>query len=90
MDGLPGMKIGLATSRVQGIKPIVKMVGPLAPKNGTAHIVYTKRQLSFIVLLSFVIGILTALYGIPLWKGLKGQIINIPRYVHDVRLARAL
>ncbi|KAI0893986.1 hypothetical protein F4806DRAFT_126669 [Annulohypoxylon nitens] len=34
MDGLPGMQRGLKAGRVYAIKPVKKMVGPLAPKNG--------------------------------------------------------
>lgn len=31
MDGLPGLRRGLATARVDGVAPIEKMVGPRAP-----------------------------------------------------------
>ena len=90
MDGLPAMKLALETGQVQGIKPIVKMVGPLAPKNGTiTHVVYSQGQLSSMILLSFLVGTLAALYGMPLWTGLKGHLIDVPRHIDDMRLAHS-
>jgi len=32
MDGLPALRRGLATARADGVAPIEKMVGPLAPR----------------------------------------------------------
>ncbi|KIW02453.1 uncharacterized protein PV09_06263 [Verruconis gallopava] len=82
MDGLPGMKIGLATARAEKIAPIVKMVGPLAPKNGTGYAIHTQRQIFMIVILSFLLGAFAAIYGLPLWVELKTQIRNLSAYVH--------
>jgi hypothetical protein len=85
MDGLPGMKIGLATAKAEGIVPIQKMVGPLAPRNGvTSAIVHTQRQITLVVLLSFLLGVFTALYGFPMWAGLKTMVRDIPIQAHLV------
>jgi hypothetical protein len=77
MDGLPGMKIGLATAKTEKIAPIVKMVGPKAPKtNGTGYAVHTQKQIQLIILLSFLLGVFAALYGLPLWNQVKSLVGN--------------
>ena len=78
MDGLPGMKLGLLTGKTEKIAPIVKMVGPLAPKNADDYNIRNHRQTVLIVLLSFLLGVFTALYGIPAWLELKGQLKGVP------------
>ena len=85
MDGLPGMKIGLATAKTEKIAPIVKMVGPFAPKaNGTGYSVHTQKQVHLIILLSFLLGVFAALYGLPLWQSVKGGIRSVPAHAHLV------
>lgn len=84
MDGLPGMKIGLETGKAEKIAPIVKMVGPLAPKNGTGYAVHTQKQITLIILLSFLLGVFAALYGLPLWKEVKTIIRSVPAHTHLV------
>jgi hypothetical protein len=84
MDGLPGMKTGLATGKAEKIAPIVKMVGPLAPKNGTGYTVHSEKQIRLIILLSFLLGIFAALYGLPLWQEVKTLIRSVPAHTHLV------
>jgi hypothetical protein len=86
MDGLPGMKIGLATARAEKIAPIQKMVGPLAPKigGGVAGAVHTQRQIALIVVLSFLLGVFAALYGLPMWVEMKTVIRNAPAHTRLV------
>lgn len=56
MDGLPGMKRGVETGRTDAVKPIKKMVGPLAPAvigvPRRAKQVYTAGHLILAALLS--------------------------------------
>lgn len=78
MDGLPGMKLGLLTGKAEKIAPMVKMVGPLAPKNADGYNTRDQRQTVLIILLSFLLGVFAALYGIPAWLDLKSQLKSVP------------
>lgn len=61
MDGLPGMKRALDASKTHGVAPIKKMVGPLAPKNGTIHSDgFTLEQVMIIFVIAFVAGVMAA------------------------------
>lgn len=62
MDGLPGMKRGLAAGRQHKVVPIKKMVGPLAPSRYQKSF-YTFRDLVLVAVLSLLIGVLGAKYG---------------------------
>jgi hypothetical protein len=85
MDGLPGMKIGLDIGKAEKIAPIQKMVGPLAPRNGTAgNVVYAQKQIRLIILLSFLLGVFAALYGLPLWASFKESLREAPAHIHLV------
>lgn len=61
MDGLPGMKRGLqALKSNKDVIPIKKMVGPLAPKNGTIHVDgFTLQQVIVIFIVAFIAGIMS-------------------------------
>ncbi|KAI2462918.1 hypothetical protein F4781DRAFT_437966 [Annulohypoxylon bovei var. microspora] len=62
MDGLPGMPRGLKAGRLYAIKPAKKMVGPLAPKNGTnLSILWSSFQVEH-----FIIIVLALLLAISL------------------------
>lgn len=81
MDGLPGMRIGLATAKLEKIAPIEKMVGPRAPKNGdSGYAVHTQKQINLIILLSFLLGVFAALYGLPLWQEAKTMLRSGPAH----------
>lgn len=64
MDGLPSMRTGLKVGKTDGIEPIKKMVGPLAPTDRRPG----RRALGvgdavIIALLSLVLGVFLGLYG---------------------------
>lgn len=61
MDGLPGMKRGLEALKLnKDVSPIKKMVGPLAPKNGTIHAEgFTLQQVIVIFIVAFIAGIMS-------------------------------
>ncbi|QKX56632.1 uncharacterized protein TRUGW13939_03737 [Talaromyces rugulosus] len=63
MDGLPGMQIGQVIANEEKIAPIQKMVGPLAPENGSLNRRSSIRPAMFLIvaLLSFIIGFCAAL-----------------------------
>jgi hypothetical protein len=66
MDGLPAMKKGLEFGRHEKVEPIKKMVGPLAPKNnmrGASSGGFALETTAAIALVSFILGLLLALYG---------------------------
>jgi len=77
MDGLPGMKQALAIGRKEKVAPIKKMVGPLAPKNGTAHTIYDLPQLLLIALLSFMLGVFASNYGPQLSNRFSGELTKL-------------
>ncbi|KAI1641527.1 hypothetical protein F4809DRAFT_587106 [Biscogniauxia mediterranea] len=60
MDGLPGMPRGLVAAKKHSVAPIKKMVGPLAPRNGTAA--RTELHISYIVIafLTLLVALLAA------------------------------
>lgn len=62
MDGLPAMKRGLQVGREENVTPIKKMVGPLAPKNGTQQPVdsFTLHQVVIIFIVAFIAGVMAA------------------------------
>jgi hypothetical protein len=60
MDGLPGMRRGLAAGKRHKVTPIVKMVGPFAPKRYHNGYGFGLSHVMLIALLSFVIGLLLA------------------------------
>ena len=63
MDGLPGLRRGLAAGKREKVAPIQKMVGPLAPtayRNGQG---FSVAQVIIIAFLSLVAGILMATYA---------------------------
>ncbi|RYP21120.1 hypothetical protein DL765_002409 [Monosporascus sp. GIB2] len=73
VDHLPGMKRGLAAAQRDKIEPIKKMVGPLAPKgyrNSPASWI-TEGRIVLVAILSFVLGVLFAIYGSELTGGLR-------------------
>ena len=71
MDGLPGMRRAVETAKRENVKPMKKMVGPLAPSS-----TYTRSRtawqvpavyLIIVMFLSFGMGIMaTVLSGIQL------------------------
>lgn len=61
MDGLPGMKRGLEAGKTHSVTPMKKMVGPLAPKNGTLHSDgFTLEQVLIVFIVAFVAGVMAA------------------------------
>lgn len=62
MDGLPAMKRGLEVGKQENVKPIKKMVGPLAPKNGAQHSsdVFTLQHVVIIFIVAFIAGVMAA------------------------------
>lgn len=62
MDGLPGMKRGLAAGKEHKVVPIKKMVGPLAPTRYRKSF-YTFQDLVLVAILCLLVGILSARYG---------------------------
>ncbi|RYP47555.1 hypothetical protein DL768_006400 [Monosporascus sp. mg162] len=85
VDQLPGMKRGLAAAETEKVEPIKKMVGPLAPKeyrkSPSSSIV--EGRIVLVAILSFVAGVLFAIYGSELIGGLR--VLNGPL---DLRTAR--
>jgi hypothetical protein len=63
MDGLPGMKRGLAAAKTYNVPPLKKMVGPLAPTRYHSGLGFSTLQVLIIALLMFFLGLATALYG---------------------------
>jgi hypothetical protein len=63
MDGLPGMRRALEAGKKEKVAPIKKMVGPLAPTRYNYQQGFTAQQVLLFVVLAFVIGLLTAVYG---------------------------
>ncbi|EAQ87111.1 hypothetical protein CHGG_03730 [Chaetomium globosum CBS 148.51] len=70
VDGLPGMKIGYKTGKQEGIAPIQKMVGPMAPRTYHNSRRFGPWHLVLVAVLSAVCGaffqrlLLTTLQGI--------------------------
>lgn len=59
MDGLPGMKRGIQAGKKESVAPIKKMVGPLAPKNGTTHQDgFTLEQVIIVFIVAFIAGVM--------------------------------
>ena len=59
MDGLPGMKRGFEVGKREKVAPMKKMVGPLAPKNGTTHQDgFTLEQVVVIFIVAFIAGMM--------------------------------
>jgi len=82
MDGLPGMKRGVETSKREGVEPIKKMVGAAALKRKTANRLGTTSPL-LIALLSFCLGLVVATLAIEYARGgLRGGFIN---YSDEIR-----
>ena len=63
MDGLPGLKRGLAAGKKFHVAPIEKMVGPLAPKRYSSGYGFSVLQVLLIALLAFFAGLAVAVYG---------------------------
>lgn len=63
MDGLPGLRRGLAAGKREKVAPIQKMVGPLAPTAYRYGKGFSVGQVMMIALLSMVAGILMATYA---------------------------
>ncbi|RYP75595.1 hypothetical protein DL771_002295 [Monosporascus sp. 5C6A] len=84
IDQLPGMKRGLAVAETEKVEPIKKMVGPLAPKEyrkpPSPSIV--EGRILLVAILSFVAGVLFAIYGSELTGGLR-----VPNGLLDLRTA---
>ena len=67
MDGLPGMRRAVETAKRENVKPIKKMVGPLAPsstymRSRTAWQVPTV-YLIIVMFLSFGMGIMATVFN---------------------------
>jgi len=61
MDGLPGMKRAIEAGKTYSVTPMKKIVGPLAPKNGTVHSDgFTLEQVMIIFIVAFVAGVMAA------------------------------
>jgi hypothetical protein len=69
MDGLPGMRRAIETGTKANVKPITKMVGPLAPSSKKS----TKEPSSIspvvIALFSFFLGLITAVLALEYVRG---------------------
>lgn len=63
MDGLPGLRRGLAAGKREKVAPIQKMVGPLAPTAYRNGLGFSVGQVIIIALLSLVAGIFIAAYA---------------------------
>ncbi|KAI7274727.1 hypothetical protein KC345_g6894 [Hortaea werneckii] len=63
MDGLPGLRRGLAAGKREKVAPIQKMVGPLAPTAYRNSQGFSVGEVIIIALLSLVAGILIATYA---------------------------
>ncbi len=63
MDGLPGMKRGLAAAKTLRVKPISKMKGPLAPTKYQAGLRFSGLQVVLVALACFLVGLAVASYG---------------------------
>lgn len=64
MDGLPGMKRGLATAKVDSVKPVKKMVGPyaeFATRVGSQGRTIPTWSLSLAIVLSFLMGVMATI-----------------------------
>ena len=72
MDGLPGMQRALEAGKREGVAPIKKMVGPMAPRQYRPSNVVEQSTLLMTAVLSFMVGIFVALY-FPLALELVGQ-----------------
>ena len=66
MDGLPGLRRGLAAGKREKVAPIQKMVGPLAPTAYRYGNGFSAGQVMIIALLSMLVGILIATYATEL------------------------
>lgn len=79
MDGLPGMQRGLLTAKEEKVAPIVKMIGPLAPVNRDAYGAgMSSPQILLVVLLSFLMGVMAALYAPVLMRVVQNT--NMERF----------
>lgn len=89
MDGLPGMKRGLkALKENKDLSPLKKMVGPLAPKNGTVHADgFSLEQVIIIFIVAFIAGIMTTTVSPAAWKNVlallssqeSGNVVWLPK-----------
>ncbi|PSK60741.1 hypothetical protein B9Z65_891 [Elsinoe australis] len=74
MDGMPGMKRGLAAGEAEKVVPIKKMVGPLAASPGqyktSSPRSFSLEHILLVALTCFVLGVLSALHGPDLVKNL--------------------
>ena len=81
MDGLPAMRAALKTGKLENVEPAKKMVGPLAPKNivgrygGNSFALETVWVVSAV---SFILGVLLALYGQGLLDLSPSKVILTP------------
>ena len=63
MDGLPGMRRGLAAGKREKVVPIKKMVGALAPTRYQNGLGFSVSQVILIAMLSALVGAILASYG---------------------------
>jgi hypothetical protein len=75
VDGLPGMQIGYRTGKEEGIAPIEKMVGPMAPRAYRNDRRFTIWHLVLVALLSA----LCSAFTLPLVLGLLPRNLCIAR-----------
>ena len=89
MDGIPGMKQGLLTGKIEKVAPIKKMVGPLAPRNGAQRrFELSMMQILTIVLVSLLIGVALNANWTEIKTLLDGTISNVDpdSWKHMIRL----
>lgn len=80
------MKRGLDVGKKEGVAPIKKMIGPMAPKkNGHVHSTYELRHLILIALWSFVLGMFATKYGPALGKQFGGELTRLSSSVASPR-----
>lgn len=75
------MKKGLEFGKNEKVEPIKKMVGPLAPKNnlkGAGSAGFALENTAIIAMVSFILGVLLALYGQDLLALSPSRTISIP------------
>lgn len=82
MDGLPAMKRGLEVGKQENVKPIKKMVGPLAPKNGAHNAVdsFSLQQVVIIFVVAFIAGVMATSLSPNVLRDLLAM---IPRQQQD-------
>lgn len=75
MDGLPAMQRALEAGKKLDVAPMKKMIGPLAPKNGTrgGSDGFTLEQLVIVFITALVAGLMIMFAVYPKIEGVVGR-----------------